>query len=693
MKMYLLQITICALAIFSRDLSAQSSFLPQNLGANVNSAFSEINPVISPDGKTLYFNRVNHPENAYGENDSQDVWMCILQGDSSWSPAVRLPSSINGQRNNAVLAVTENGNAIIVNGIYYKNNVWQKRGFSTFRKSANGDWTLADKITIKAYGRKNQGLASNAYIMPDGQAIVLSCTKRWNGKKNNLFVSTKNSKGKWNSPKKIKKPISTRFREDTPFLSEDGHTLYFSSNRKNAIGGGDIYSCTRMDGSYRKWSLPKLLSDTVNSPQYESYFKTNLKGSWGYFCSTKNSLGKSDIYKIKLFEENPFVLVSGKIINKTTGAPLTGKSSYIMMVNNQPVDSVKVNPETAEYAFHLPLNNTYTLENLVSNYTSFPETVDVKGVREFTKITKDLLVESYPYILLKGNLLVTETQSAIPSTANPKIWLDGHVLDSAIVRTDGTYEVKIPFGKKYSIQTMADQYTPVVSSLDLIEIKEYAEIPKDLYVNTVKRNVAVMQGKVIDTKTQQPLAPGTEFYIQVEGLPHPAYINKDSSSYRIELALGKNYIVNAQASNYYPAFESIQMKAATSFITINKNLYISPIEIGQSIKLNNIFYPTGKTTLKKESFPELNKVVKFLNDNPGIVIELGGHTDNVGNAASNLALSTGRAKSAEIYLESKGIAKDRIHSKGYGMTKPVADNKTKEGKAKNRRVEFTILDK
>jgi outer membrane protein OmpA-like peptidoglycan-associated protein len=693
MKMYLLQIIVCALVIFSHELSAQSSFMPKNLGPNVNSAYSEINPILSPDGNVLYFNRVNHPENTYGENDSQDVWMCILQGDSLWSPAVRLPSSVNSQRNNAITAVLENGNAILVNGIYYKNNVWKKRGFSTFRKSGE-DWILADKITVKAYSRKNQGVASNSYVCPNGQAIIFSCTKRWDGKKNNLFVTVKNSKGKWKSPKKIKKPVSTSFREDAPFLSEDGHTLYFSSNRKKGgTGGNDIYSCTRLDDTYRKWSIPKLLADTINSTEYESYFKTNAKGSWGYFCSSKNSLGKSDIFKIKLFEENPFVLVSGKIINKTSGAPLTGRSSYIIKVDNQPVDSVKVNPETAEYSFHLPLNHSYALEGAVENYNSFPETVDVNGVREYTKITKDLMVESYPYVLLKGNLLVIENNSPIPSTANPKIWLDGSLLDSAIINPDGTYEAKIPFGKKYSILTKADQYNSIISSLDLSAVTEFEERRMDLNVNKVKRNIAVIQGKVIDNKTLLPLASGTDYYIQVDGLPHPAYLSKDSAYYRIELALGKTYIINAAASNYYPAYESIDMKAALTFITVNKNLHISPIEVGQSVKLNNIFYLTGKTTLKKSSYPELDKVVKFLKENPGIIIELGGHTDNVGNAASNLTLSKGRAKSVEVYLESKGIAPDRIQSKGYGMTKPVADNKTKEGKAKNRRVEFTILEK
>ena len=229
--MHLFQFTIWALIIFAHDLSAQSSFLPENLGANINSEYAEINPVISSDGKVLYFNRVNHPENTYGEFNSQDVWMSVLQEDGTWSVAKRLPSSINRERNNAILSIAENG-TILINGVYYKDNTWKTRGISSCNKTDNGEWGPAEKINIRAYNRKNQGLASNAYLSNDGNVMLLSCTKRYDGKKNNIFVSIKNDKGNWGSPKKMKKPVNSRFKEETPFLSQDGNTMYFSSNRK-----------------------------------------------------------------------------------------------------------------------------------------------------------------------------------------------------------------------------------------------------------------------------------------------------------------------------------------------------------------------------------------------------------------------------------------------------------------------------
>jgi outer membrane protein OmpA-like peptidoglycan-associated protein len=287
---------------------------------------------------------------------------------------------------------------------------------------------------------------------------------------------------------------------------------------------------------------------------------------------------------------------------------------------------------------------------------------------------------------------VKNTGNPIPSSARPKIAADGVVIDSAEISEDGTYSAKVPFGKKYGLQVNADKFTPIITVLDLSAKDTYEEIDLDLFVNKVEERIAVIKGKVIDNKTLKPIASTVPFTIQVNGVNFPAEISKDSAFYEIHLDLGKNYTINALAQNYYPVFEPINLQPETQRLTLHRTLVLTPIEVGQTVKLNNIFFATAKTILKPESFVELDKVVKFLKDNPAIKIEIGGHTDNVGNAASNLTLSAGRAASVEKYLESKGIAKDRILSKGYGMTKPVSENKTKEGKAMNRRVEFKILD-
>jgi outer membrane protein OmpA-like peptidoglycan-associated protein len=121
-----------------------------------------------------------------------------------------------------------------------------------------------------------------------------------------------------------------------------------------------------------------------------------------------------------------------------------------------------------------------------------------------------------------------------------------------------------------------------------------------------------------------------------------------------------------------------------------QELKLIPIEIGRSVRLNNIFFDTGKSILRDESAPELDRMVVVMNENPKLAVELGGHT---GSNEINAKLSQDRADAVREYLIGKGIEPDRIASKGYGETKPVSTNDTDAGRQQNRRVEFVITKK
>jgi outer membrane protein OmpA-like peptidoglycan-associated protein len=120
-----------------------------------------------------------------------------------------------------------------------------------------------------------------------------------------------------------------------------------------------------------------------------------------------------------------------------------------------------------------------------------------------------------------------------------------------------------------------------------------------------------------------------------------------------------------------------------------------PRNYTQSVKImtkarEGLFFNTGSATIKEESYKVLDAVVKVLKENPSYKLNIDGHTDNTGDADSNMKLSQERANAAKAYMVEKGIAADRLTATGYGITKPAADNSTEEGRAKNRRVEFNI---
>ncbi len=164
-----------------------------------------------------------------------------------------------------------------------------------------------------------------------------------------------------------------------------------------------------------------------------------------------------------------------------------------------------------------------------------------------------------------------------------------------------------------------------------------------------------------------------------------------TGAYKITLPAGENYGYRAEAPNYAPVSQNLDLTKADTYQELERDLTLVPLEKGETVRLNNIFFETAKAELQPESFTELDRVVTMLKDNPNMEILIGGHTDNVGTPASNIQLSAARATSVESYLESKGITNTRLRTKGFGETKPVASNDTEPGRQQNRRVEFTIV--
>jgi outer membrane protein OmpA-like peptidoglycan-associated protein len=176
-----------------------------------------------------------------------------------------------------------------------------------------------------------------------------------------------------------------------------------------------------------------------------------------------------------------------------------------------------------------------------------------------------------------------------------------------------------------------------------------------------------------------------------------AVYDSTSGSYVAAINLKKNkepLIVTVKAPDYSFASQTVDIKEASfEKPPAPATLNVEKTEKGKSFIINNILYATGAADLYPQSFITLDEFAEYLKLNPKMKIEIQGHTDNVGNEADNKLLSEKRADNVKKYLEAKGIAVGRISAKGYGSSKPIADNNTVDGKAKNRRTEFLILDK
>ena len=167
--------------------------------------------------------------------------------------------------------------------------------------------------------------------------------------------------------------------------------------------------------------------------------------------------------------------------------------------------------------------------------------------------------------------------------------------------------------------------------------------------------------------------------------------NSSTGRYLISLPSGRNYGIAVKATGYLFHSENFDIPAATNYQEITKDILLNKMAVGQKVILKNIFFDYAKATLRPESFPELDRLVKMLTDFPNIRIEISGHTDNQGSLQTNQKLSENRAKAVMDYCINKGIATSRLEFKGYAYLQPIASNDKEDGRQQNRRVEFKVL--
>jgi outer membrane protein OmpA-like peptidoglycan-associated protein len=205
--------------------------------------------------------------------------------------------------------------------------------------------------------------------------------------------------------------------------------------------------------------------------------------------------------------------------------------------------------------------------------------------------------------------------------------------------------------------------------------------------------VVLVRGNIYDIKTNKPIDAFLEYHeYPVDTIHGEVHTDHESGTYSITFPYGDRYVVTAHAHGYVTSFDTLSLHHEGEYTEMMINYYLTPIVKGEKVVLKHVNFETNSAILQPESFVELDKVAKFLSENPEVKILIGGHTDNQGTPEKNLTLSDNRAKSVMNYLISKGINAERLQSKGFGQTQPMADNSSEENKHLNRRVEFTITE-
>ena len=378
----------------------------ERLDTNVNSDFSEYNPLLSPDGKTLYFSRKNHPENVGGISDKEDIWYSELGADGKWSLAKNIGPQFNNNQPNFVntVSATPDGKAVVLLlGNKYLDKGKMLAGVS-ISSNVGGKWS--DPKALEIEDDYNYNEKANYFLANTRKSLLMSVEREDTQGGRDLYVSFEKDDGRWTKPLNLGKTVNSVGEESAPFLASDDKTLYFSSNGFSGYGGVDVFMSKRLDETWTNWSPVENLGPDINTKLDDLFFNIPSMSEYAYY-SRGVTVDNSDIFRVKMpmfMTPDPIVIVKGKLVDSKTGEPIGAKIIYERLSDGKEVGSTYSDPVTGEYEIHLPGGQQYGVRAEAKDHISENQNLDL---RNFTKdgvlVSKDITLDPIGVALVEEN--------------------------------------------------------------------------------------------------------------------------------------------------------------------------------------------------------------------------------------------------------------------------------------------------
>lgn len=484
------------------------------------------------------------------------------------------------------------------------------------------------------------------------------------------------------NPVNLGDSINTNAEEYLPMLTADQQTIVYTRRKpkpvqRQGIGSNnleeDFFISTR---SGTDWLLARPLGPPINTPLNEGGQCISPDGKSIYYtgCDRAEGLGSCDIY-----------------YSKKTGNSWSEPVNLGSRVNSKEWDT----------------QPTISFDGNTLYFTS--SRPGGSGGSDIWKCLKGP-DGSWGTAVNAGNIINTAGNENSPfiHTDNQTLYFssNGHPgmgdQDLFLSKIDQTGTWSVPVNLGYPINTSGEEFSLFVStdgttgyfSSDRLKGKGALDLYAFEMDPSIRPNVvSYVTGKISEGASKKPLDAKIEIVDNETGKTIvTTQSDRVNGEFLICLPSGKDYGLNVSKegflfySDYFLCKKPSDMKNAYAI-----NVEMKKAVVGEKVVLKNIFFETNSFELKLESFPEIGKLISLLNANPKLKIEISGHTDHVGDDKSNQVLSEKRAKAVYDHLIKSGIIPGRLSFKGYGESKPLGDNNTEDGKAQNRRTEFSIV--
>lgn len=359
---------------------------PEKLSANINTDYPDYVPIITHDGKSLYFIRRNAP-NLKGPQGKSDIFISNLQADGTWGEAMPLDTPINNQYNNAVCTAMPDNNTLYLLNRYFRNNTVDA-GIALTRRGKDG-WEFPINQEIDNY--VNKSTYADLMVTPNGKVMVMSINTTPTEGERDLYVSFLQGANHWTAPQNMGKVLNTFGADFAPYLAADGKSLYFSSTGHPGYGSADVFVSRRLDDTWLNWEKPYNLGAKINTPFFDAYYTIPAQGDYAYYVSNSPET-QADIYRIllsPLARPEKTVIVEGYVKDSKTDLPLMADIQYESLSKQLQMGIANPRPNDGYYQIMLPYGEHYGILASANGY--FPVSAEVNLVEKNAADTSSIL--------------------------------------------------------------------------------------------------------------------------------------------------------------------------------------------------------------------------------------------------------------------------------------------------------------
>lgn len=379
------------------------------LGKNVNSQYIEHSPIISPDGKRLYFSRRYHPDNMGGTDDVEDIWVSELDEETGeWLPAKNAGAPLNTAGPNFISSITVvDGEETLILGNRYGKGGRMYSGVSV-ASMKNGKYSNPENVEV--VNDYNYSPKVDYFLANSGEVMIISAERDDSYGGRDLYVSFKEGRHSWSEPKNLGNGVNTAADDFSPFLGQDDKTLYYSTSGLSGYGGSDIFVTIRLDNSWERWSIPENLGASVNSTGDDQYFSIPSSGKHIYF--SRGDLDENtDIFRFKADDifidkssplmasvghlavgepDDYIVSIKGKVYDKGANTPMPGVPVILeRLPDGIEMGQVQTTPE-GSYEIVVRGGARYGLLSKKKGYLSTEENFDLNELAQNEEMEIDL---------------------------------------------------------------------------------------------------------------------------------------------------------------------------------------------------------------------------------------------------------------------------------------------------------------